>query len=69
MERFEHHERQRLRTAAFRAQRVYPGPVGELLYAEIMAWEEFGWRLGSKKQMMTLVDHIMKTSMPDKVAA
>jgi hypothetical protein len=69
MERFEHHERLRLRTAAFRAQRVYPGPVGELIQHEILAWEEFGYRLGSAKLMMTLVDHVLKTPMPNEIAA
>lgn len=36
-------EKSRFRAAAFRACRVYPGPIGQLLSREILATEEFGW--------------------------
>ena len=42
----DHHEKMRLRAAAFRVTRLYPGPVGELLSRELLTWEEFGYRLG-----------------------
>ena len=42
----DHHEKARLRAAAFRVTRLYPGPVGELLSRELLTWEEFGYRLG-----------------------
>lgn len=58
--RMDHHEKMRLRAAAFRATRLYPGPVGELLSREILTWEEFGYRLGGSQLVMRLVDHILK---------
>ncbi|MEQ3550505.1 hypothetical protein WIS52_08485 [Pseudonocardia nematodicida] len=57
----EHHEKMRMRAAAFRATRVYPGPVGELVSRELLSWEDFGYRLGGNRLVMELVDHIMKT--------
>lgn len=41
-----HREKTRLRAAAFRATRLYPGPIGELLSRELLSWEEFGYRFG-----------------------
>lgn len=58
--RFEPHERMRIRAAAFRATRLYPGPVGELLSRELFSWEEFGYRLGGAGLVMRLVDEISK---------
>jgi hypothetical protein len=54
------HERMRIRAAAVRATRVYPGPVGELVARELLTWEEFGHRLGSAGPIMQLVDAVMK---------
>lgn len=58
-------EKMRLRAAAFRVGRLYPGPVGELLSREILTWEEFGYRLGGSALMMSLVDHILKAPIPE----
>lgn len=58
----DHHERTRLRAAALRATRVYPGPVGELLSRELLSWEEFGYRLGSRKMIMRIVDQVNSAS-------
>ena len=52
-------EKMRLRAAAFRVTRVYPGPVGELVSRELLTWEEFGYRLGGEQLIYRLVDHIM----------
>lgn len=52
-------EKMRVRAAAFRATRLYPGPVGELVSRELMTWEEFGYRLGGEQLVYRLVDHIM----------
>lgn len=57
-----HHEKARLRAAAFRAIRLYPGPVGELVSRELLSWEEFGYRLGGDRLVMRLVDHILSAS-------
>lgn len=55
-----HHERGRLRAAVYHARRRYPGPVGEVLAAELTSWEAFGYRLGGHSVIARLVDHLMK---------
>lgn len=60
----DHHEKMRLRAAAFRATRIYPGPVGELVSRELLQWEDFGYRLGGQKLIMTLVDYVMTQDTP-----
>jgi hypothetical protein len=60
----DHHEKARLRTAAFRVTRLYPGPMGELASREILMWEEFGYRLGNGGLMSRLVDHVLKAPLP-----
>lgn len=67
LERMDHLERARIRAAAFRATRVYPGPVGELISSEVMAWDELGIRLGSRSRIMALVEHIEKALLPTPV--
>ena len=59
----DHHEKMRLRAAAFRVTRLYPGPVGELLSRELLTWEEFGYRLGGSQLGMRLVDHVLKAPL------
>jgi hypothetical protein len=61
--RMDQHERLRMRAAAFRATRLYPGPVGELISHELLAWEEFGYRLAANGSILRLVDDIMKTAL------
>jgi len=56
--RMGYNERAKLRGAANRARRLYPGPVGEILYRELVAWEEFGYRFGSSVVIAQLVEHI-----------
>lgn len=68
-ERMDHHDRMKVRAAAFRAQRLYPGAVGELLSRELLSWEESGWRFGSKSIVMRAVGQIMAAELPDPVAA
>lgn len=57
----DHHEKMRLRAAAFRVTRLYPGIVGEVLSKELLTWEEFGYRLGTNGMIVRLVDHVLKT--------
>jgi len=65
----DHHEKMRLRAAAFRVTRLYPGPVGELLSRELLTWEEFGYRLGGSQLVMRLVDHVLKAPLAQGDAA
>lgn len=54
------HQKMRIRAAAFRATKLYPGPVGELLSRELVIWEEFGYRLGGEGLILRLVEFVMK---------
>jgi hypothetical protein len=67
----DHQEKMRLRAAAFRATRLYPGPVGELISRELLSWEEFGYRLGGSRLVMGVVDQVLNesTSQQDTDAA
>jgi hypothetical protein len=62
--RMDHHERMQLRAAAFRATRVFPGPVGELICKELMDWETMGVRLGSHGMIRRLVAAVMSAELP-----
>ncbi|HYH32174.1 MAG TPA: hypothetical protein VD903_17510 [Pseudonocardia sp.] len=63
------HEKMRLRAAAFRATRLYPGPTGELLSRELLSWEEFGYRLGGGRLVMGVVDQVLEAPIPQQGAA
>jgi hypothetical protein len=54
------YDRRRIREAAFKVVKMYPGPVGEILSRELFAWEEFGYRFGGVSLVRTLVDEIEK---------
>jgi hypothetical protein len=62
--RLDPHEKMRIRSAAFRATRLYPGPVGELISKELLDWEEFGYRFDTKGAAARLVDHVLKAPLP-----
>ena len=44
--------RRRFTIAAFRATRRYPGPAGTVLARELLAWADFGHRLGADRPLM-----------------
>lgn len=52
-------EKMRIRAAAFRATRLYPGPVGALIYRELLSFEEMGLRLARDGVVMGVVEHIL----------
>lgn len=39
------HEKSRLRAAAEHARRALPGPVGDLIRRELLAYADFGYRM------------------------
>lgn len=41
------HERSRFRAAALQARRLYPGPLGELVFRELNAYADFGYRFSN----------------------
>lgn len=64
------HEKARLRAAALRAKRIYPGAVGELISRELLLWEELGQRLGSHGLIMRAVHDILTApTEPDTITA
>ena len=67
--RIDHHQKTQLRIAAFRATRLYPGPVGELLHRELLDWEVFGYRFGGGAFMTRLIDHLTSAPLPPSHAA
>lgn len=64
--RLDHHEKMKVRAAAFRATRIYPGAVGELLARELLSLEEFGFRFDKHGLTARLVDEIMKAPLEPK---
>lgn len=62
--RMEQQERMQLRAAAFRATRVFPGPVGELVSKELLSWEEHGWRIGGHGLIRRLVKAVTDAELP-----
>jgi len=55
----------RLRAAASKALKLYPGPVGALVSRELLVWDEFGYRLGGDSLIRMVVEDILKTPLPD----
>lgn len=59
----------RVRSAALRATRVYPGPVGELVAIELRDWADFGYRFGDGGVIGRLVEHVMAMPLVETEAA
>lgn len=59
--KLDHSESAKIRAAAGRAPKIYPGPVGLILERELLAWHDFGYRIGigSKALMAELVQHLL----------
>lgn len=49
----------RIRTAALHARRTYPGPLGELVQRELIAYAEFGYRFAADALIPRLVTEIL----------
>jgi hypothetical protein len=58
------HDRAQLRLAAIRALRIYPGPVGRLVQAELNATADWGYRLLQTSLPMEIMDQVMTAPMP-----
>lgn len=63
-ELMEQHDRARFRLAAIRALRVYPGPVGRLIQAEMNAAADWGYRLLQTSLPMEIADQVMTAPLP-----
>ncbi len=64
----EFHEKAKIRAAAFRATKLYPGGVGELLSRELLSFEEFGQRLDQSGLVMRAVRDILTTDLNPRSA-
>lgn len=64
----DHHEKARVRQAAFWAKRVYPGPVGEMVSRELLSWEDFGHRLGGHSLVMQVVADVLSRRAVEEAA-
>ena len=57
-------EKARYRAAAFRATRLFPGAIGEVLSSEILVLEEFGWIPGAQGRGSRLVAAVEAMQLP-----
>jgi len=64
----DHHLKTQYRAAAFRATRVYPGVVGQVLSEEILSLEEFGWLPGANARGTQLIAAIEAADLPGSPA-
>jgi len=53
------HERCRLRAAARHARRALPGPLGDLVHRELMAYAEFGHRVSTDALIPRLATDVL----------
>jgi hypothetical protein len=53
------HERSKLRAAAEHARRALPGPLGDLVHGELLAYAEFGYRMTSDALIPRLAADIL----------
>lgn len=60
----DHHEKMKIRSAAFRVTRLFPNVIGEVLSRELLTWEEFGYRIGGQGSVNRLTHYIMTASLP-----
>jgi len=60
----EFHEKAQIRAAAFRATKLWPGAVGELISRELLSFEEFGQRLARGGHVMRAVRDILAAPLP-----
>ncbi len=60
------HERSRMRAAALHARRLYPGGLGELVFRELVAYADFGYRFATDALIPRLAAEILATVVPEE---
>ncbi|MBC3194486.1 hypothetical protein H7X46_25895 [Pseudonocardia sp. C8] len=55
------HERTGVRAAAAHARRIYPGPLGELVFRELRAYADFGYRIADDGLIPRLTTAVLAT--------
>ena len=66
--RLDYHDIARLRQAALRVQKLYPGPVGDYLQRDLDSWQVVGLKFDSRGMVSRLIDAIMAAPLPDPPA-
>jgi len=59
------HERSQMRAAALHARRLYPGAIGELVYRELCAYADFGYRFAGDALIPRLATEILAKVVPE----
>ncbi|WP_232664634.1 hypothetical protein [Pseudonocardia sp. TRM90224] len=66
-ERIPSQERARLRAAALRAKRLHPGPLGELVSRELLAYADFGIGFGRDSLIPRLCAQVLAETVDNDV--
>lgn len=59
--RMDSDERMRVRMAALKATRVFPGVVGQFISRELLTWEEFGMKLSGDSLTLKLIEAVLSS--------
>jgi hypothetical protein len=59
------HERSQMRAAGLHARRLYPGPLGELVFRELTAYADFGYHFAGDALIPRLAAEILAKVVPD----
>lgn len=68
-DKLEQHEKMQLRAAAYRATKLYPGVVGQLISDELLAVEDFGYVFVNGGRTSLLLEHVLATPLPGQDTA
>jgi len=58
-------ERSQMRAAGLHARRLYPGPLGELVFRELTAYADFGYQFAGDALIPRLAAEILAKVVPD----
>jgi hypothetical protein len=59
------HERSHMRAAGLYARRLYPGPLGELVFRELTAYADFGYQFAGDALIPRLAAEILAKVVPE----
>ena len=58
-------ERSQIRAAGLHARRLYPGPLGELVFRELTAYADFGYQFAADALIPRLAAEILAKVVPE----
>lgn len=59
-----HDEQVRIRAAAVRAERLFPGPLGKWLARDLNSWSSAGFRLDQTGLTARMIEFLLKAPLP-----